>query len=104
MFKSLAACIVRNRRAEQLLAQQWLPHAKSRPCISYLSQQNSAKDADVLIIGGGAMGSSSAFFIKSSSPDLNVVVVERDPKVNYHRNYITSLRGRDPEQMVFYHR
>ena len=39
------------------------------------------KDADVLIIGGGAMGSSAAYFIKSKSPNTNVIVIERDPKV-----------------------
>ena len=42
---------------------------------------HSRKDADVLIIGGGAMGSSAAYFIKSKSPNTNVIVVERDPKV-----------------------
>eukprot|EP00112_Aurelia_sp_Birch-Aquarium-sp1_P002601 Seg1289.11 transcript_id=Seg1289.11/GoldUCD/mRNA.D3Y31 product="FAD-dependent oxidoreductase domain-containing protein 1" protein_id=Seg1289.11/GoldUCD/D3Y31 len=41
---------------------------------------DSRKDADVLIIGGGAMGSSAAYFIKSKSPNTNVIVVERDPK------------------------
>ncbi len=38
--------------------------------------------ADVLIIGGGAMGSSIAYFVKSKCPDLQVTVVERDSKVN----------------------
>lgn len=36
--------------------------------------------ADVLIIGGGAMGSSIAYFVKSKCPDLQVTVVERDSK------------------------
>jgi FAD-dependent oxidoreductase domain-containing protein 1 len=34
---------------------------------------------DVLIIGGGAIGSSVAYFLKSAQPDCRVVVAERDP-------------------------
>lgn len=36
---------------------------------------------DVVIVGGGVMGSSSAFFLKHKAPSLNVAVVEGDPKV-----------------------
>lgn len=45
------------------------------------NQSRSSKHADILIIGGGAMGSSAAYFLKSRSPNTKVVVVERDPKV-----------------------
>ncbi|MEM7207553.1 MAG: FAD-binding oxidoreductase [Pseudomonadota bacterium] len=34
---------------------------------------------DVAIIGGGAMGASAAYFLKSLSPGLSVTVIERDP-------------------------
>lgn len=39
------------------------------------------KHTDILIIGGGVMGSSAAYFLKSKSPSTNVTVLERDPKV-----------------------
>ncbi|RWB69971.1 FAD-dependent oxidoreductase [Mesorhizobium sp.] len=34
---------------------------------------------DILIIGGGAIGSAVAYFVKLKSPDTGVIVVERDP-------------------------
>lgn len=34
---------------------------------------------DVAIIGGGAMGASAAYYLKSLSPGLQVTVIERDP-------------------------
>ncbi len=34
---------------------------------------------DVLIIGGGVMGSSAAYFLKTVAPALDVMVVEPDP-------------------------
>lgn len=34
---------------------------------------------DVAIIGGGAIGSSTAYFLKMLAPDLGVMVIERDP-------------------------
>lgn len=41
---------------------------------------------DVLIIGGGAIGSSSAYWLKEKAATLNknlhVLVVEKDPTVN----------------------
>ena len=52
--------------------------------LSSSNQTKISKDADVLIIGGGAMGSSAAYFLKSKCPDMKVVVVERDPKVNVY--------------------
>ena len=33
---------------------------------------------DVIIAGGGVMGSSTAYFLKHKNPDLNIAVVERD--------------------------
>eukprot|EP00794_Sanderia_malayensis_P016007 gene16007-17623_t len=41
---------------------------------------NSSNSTDVLIIGGGVMGSSIAYFLKTKSPDLDVTVIERDSK------------------------
>ena len=37
------------------------------------------KLVDVAIVGGGAMGSSVAYFLKRRMPSLAVTVVERDP-------------------------
>lgn len=34
---------------------------------------------DVCIIGGGAMGAAAAYYLKLSSPSLDVTVIERDP-------------------------
>jgi len=36
---------------------------------------------DVVIVGGGVMGSSSAFFLKHKAPSLNVAIVEEDDRV-----------------------
>ena len=37
---------------------------------------------DVLIIGGGVMGSSTAYFLKSKEPSLSIGVIERDSTVS----------------------
>ena len=37
------------------------------------------KLCDVVIVGGGVMGSSVAYFLKKRMPQLAVTVVERDP-------------------------
>ncbi len=38
-----------------------------------------AKSYDIIIIGGGIMGSAAAFYLMQADPQLNVVVIERDP-------------------------
>ena len=38
---------------------------------------------DVVIVGGGAMGSATALHLRMSAPDLDVVVVEKDPSYEY---------------------
>lgn len=50
---------------------------------------------DVVIVGGGVMGSSSAFFIKEKAPSMKVAVVERDCTVRLALHYqnITSVFG-----------
>lgn len=46
-----------------------------------LSSSSSSKGhSDAIIIGGGAMGSSIAYFLKSKAPDMNVTVIEKDSK------------------------
>jgi len=37
------------------------------------------KSCDIVIIGGGIMGSSTAYYLIKADPDLKIVVVERDP-------------------------
>jgi glycine/D-amino acid oxidase-like deaminating enzyme len=48
-----------------------------------MSEPNISTDGpastDVLVVGGGAMGSSVAYFLKTSDPSVSVTVVERDP-------------------------
>ena len=46
---------------------------------------------DVVIGGGGVMGSSAAFFLKSRDPLLKVAVVERDPTVSKCYTIIHSM-------------
>ena len=33
----------------------------------------------VVIVGGGVIGSSVAYFLRASAPDVEVTVIERDP-------------------------
>lgn len=40
------------------------------------------QSADVLITGGGIMGSATAYYLLKQNPDLNVVVIEKDPTYN----------------------
>ena len=40
---------------------------------------SSAEPVDVLIVGGGVVGMSSALHLKEAQPSLRVAVVERDP-------------------------
>jgi FAD-dependent oxidoreductase domain-containing protein 1 len=40
---------------------------------------NSAPRYDVIIVGGGIMGSTTAFYLTRKEPDLKVAVIERDP-------------------------
>ena len=37
------------------------------------------KTYDIIIIGGGIMGSATAYYLTTADPTLKVVVVERDP-------------------------
>lgn len=55
---------------------QWIPTAS----LSATANSEQFK-SDVLIIGGGIMGLSTAFWIKHSSPSTSVTVIEKDPKV-----------------------
>lgn len=49
----------------------WVVDSTTYPC-----------HADVVIIGGGAMGSSAAYWIKKIAGEgLSVVVIEKDPRV-----------------------
>lgn len=36
---------------------------------------------DVVVIGGGAMGSASAYWLKERNKNINVAVIEKDPTV-----------------------
>ncbi len=38
---------------------------------------------DVVIVGGGAMGSAAAYYLKSLAGDVSVAVVEKDPSYEY---------------------
>ncbi|ODN02184.1 FAD-dependent oxidoreductase domain-containing protein 1 [Orchesella cincta] len=61
-------------------------HGVSFPSNAYSTQVNCSQEipskCDVCIIGGGAMGSSTAFWLKQhpAGRALNVIVIERDPK------------------------
>ena len=41
------------------------------------------KVADVVIVGGGIMGSATAYYLLKHQPDLNVVVIEKDPTYRF---------------------
>lgn len=39
---------------------------------------------DVAVLGGGGMGSSTAYFLAKRQPDMRICVIERDPTVGKH--------------------
>ena len=41
--------------------------------------EQTAKSSDVVIVGGGIMGSATAYYLTKADPGLRVVVVEKDP-------------------------
>ena len=56
-------------------------------CVQHRSRASSSalvgqERCDVVVVGGGIMGLSSAYFIKQMDPDARVCVVERDPQVS----------------------
>lgn len=48
------------------------------------------ENCDVVIIGGGVIGSSIAYWLKQRvyTSDFKVIVVEKDPMVSFFRNVI----------------
>lgn len=46
-------------------------------------KSHSMMQSEVLIIGGGAIGYSTAYFLAQSNPRLQIVVLERDPTYEY---------------------
>ena len=48
---------------------------------------------DVVIVGGGVMGSSSAYFLASRLPHKSVCVIERDFSVRYYRRTFTIFQS-----------
>lgn len=49
------------------------------------------KHTDVLIVGGGLIGSYVAYWLRMESPSLNVTVVERDSSVKKKLFYSSSI-------------
>lgn len=51
----------------------------------YLGSLKTPKDiprhSDVLIIGGGIMGTATAYWLKRMAKEINVIVIERDMDV-----------------------
>lgn len=64
-----------------------LPQVAVSKFSTYVENGKSGKNrelpesADVVIFGGGSMGSSAAFWLKKRAPDTHVTVVERDLQV-----------------------
>ena len=48
-------------------------------------------DHDVVIIGGGLMGCSTAYHVISHDPSLRVCIVEKDPSVSFKSHFISLL-------------
>jgi L-2-hydroxyglutarate oxidase LhgO len=43
----------------------------------------SLKTYDIIIIGGGIMGSATAYYLMQADPNLRVAVIERDPSYTH---------------------
>ena len=65
----------------QLCKKEWINLLGLRQVKGLSSSSSSKGHSDAIIIGGGAMGSSIAYFLKSKAPDMNVTVIEKDSKV-----------------------
>ncbi len=58
----------------------------------------STKTYDVIIIGGGIMGSATAYYLTKADPTLKVAVVERDPDLCPGLNHAFHEQCPDPIQ------
>ena len=67
----------------------------SSPALTVMSRRllsgSNRKHVDVLIVGGGAMGSSTAYFLKKKEPAVDIVVIERDSTVRMI-SYLVTMR------------
>ena len=83
---------------QRLLCRQHNAEGPARLCRRGSSQAGSGrKTYDVVIAGGGIMGSSSAYFLAQRIPPSSICVVERDSKVHVNNvliwqiNYIIAM-------------
>jgi len=72
MLSHLRRLVQHHGRNHRLAAQSLRP----------FSSANTSDAYDVVIVGGGIMGLSTAHFLKNKSPSTSVLVIERDPTYN----------------------
>ena len=82
LFRRILSCVT-SRARKKIPSQRWFSLFTSNPRSSKNRGSFEPKIYDVVIVGGGIMGSSSAYFLANRmAPEMGrICVIEQDPTV-----------------------